>query len=96
MLTAHVWDDLNKPGPFSKLKDLKYSDQVRIHAFGQVFIYEIRESTAISPTNISTMLKHEEKPWLILTTCEDYKERAQTYSYRRMVRAVLVNVIPEK
>lgn len=96
VLTGHVWDAVNKPGPFALLKDLKYGDQVRIHAFGQVFIYEIRENKLISPTNLSTMLKHEDKSWLTLITCEDYKEKSQTYSSRRMVRAVLISVTAEK
>ena len=96
VITAHVWDALNKPGPFANLKNLKYGDQIKIHAFGQVFTYELRASALISPTNTSAMLKHEEKSWLTLITCEDYKELTQEYSYRRMVRAVLVSVTTEK
>jgi LPXTG-site transpeptidase (sortase) family protein len=96
VLTAHVWDALNRPGPFARLKELKYGDQVKIHAFGQVFTYELRETTIISPTNTSAMLKHEEQTWLTLITCEDYKELTQQYLNRRMVRAVLVNVTTEK
>jgi len=96
VITAHVWDALNKPGLFAGLKELKYGDQIKIHAFGQIFTYELRESTIISPTNINAMLKHEEKSWLTLITCEDYKELTQKYPYRRMVRAVLVSVTAEK
>jgi LPXTG-site transpeptidase (sortase) family protein len=92
VITAHVWDALNRPGPFAKLKNLKYGDQIKIHAFGQVYIYEIRESTTISPNNVSAMLKHEEKSWITLVTCEDYIEKSKTYSSRRMVRAILVKV----
>jgi LPXTG-site transpeptidase (sortase) family protein len=95
VITAHVWDALNRPGPFANLKNLKYGDQIKIHAFGQVYIFEIRESTTISPTNVSAMLKHEEKSWITLVTCEDYKEQSKTYSSRRMVRAVLIKVTTE-
>lgn len=95
VITGHVWDALNQPGPFAKLKNLQYGDQVKVHAFGQVYIYEIRASKTVSPSSISTVFKHEEKPWITLITCEDYKERSQTYSYRRMVRAVLVKVVEE-
>jgi sortase (surface protein transpeptidase) len=42
------------------------------------------------------VFKHEEKSWLTLITCEDYKELSKTYSTRRMVRAVLVKIIAEK
>ena len=95
VITGHVWDALNQPGPFAKLKDLKYGDQIEIHAFGQVYIYEVRESNTVSPTGASTVFKHEERSWITLITCEDYKEQSQTYSYRRMVRAVLIKVVDE-
>ena len=95
VLTGHVWDALNRPGPFAGLKNLKYGDQVKIHAFGQVYIYEIRESSKVLPTRLSTVFKHEKNSWITLVTCEDYKENSQTYSYRRMVRAVLVSVTTE-
>lgn len=96
VITGHVWDAYNKPGPFTNLKDLKYGDQVKVHAFDQVFIYEIRESSLISPSNIVSMLKHEEKSWLTLVTCDTYNETNKTYKYRRLVRAVLISVLPEK
>ncbi|MEW6085901.1 MAG: sortase [Chloroflexota bacterium] len=96
VITGHVWDAFNKPGPFTNLKDLKYGDQVKIHAFGQVFIYEIRESSLIAPSNVASMLKHEEKSWLTLVTCDTYNESNKTYKYRRLVRAVLISVTMEK
>ena len=96
VITAHVWDALNKPGPFARLKELKYGDQIKVHAFKQVYIYEIRESKLISSSNKTDAFKHEEKSWVTLITCENYKELSKTYPYRRMVRAVLSSVIPEK
>lgn len=96
VITAHVWDALNKPGPFARLKELKYGDQVKIHAFGQVYIYEVRETTTITPTDTSAMLKPQEKSWLTLITCEGFQEVTKDYSSRRMVRAVLVSVTTEK
>jgi LPXTG-site transpeptidase (sortase) family protein len=96
VLTGHVWDALNKPGPFAQLKSLKYGDQVKIHAFGMVYEYEIRTSQIVNPVNLSSVFKHEDKSWVTLVTCEDYKEKSKTYSYRRMVRAVLVSVQTEK
>lgn len=96
VLTAHVWDAYNQPGPFQKLKVLKYGDYVKIHTFGQVYIYEVRQSKRITPDNLIAALKHEEKAWLTLLTCEDYRTLFQAYTYRRMVRAVLVSVVDEK
>ena len=96
VITAHVWDALNRPGPFARLKELKYGDQVKIHAFGQVYVYEVRETTTISPKDTKAMLKHQEKAWLTLITCEDFQELTKDYSSRRMVRAVLVSVTAEE
>jgi LPXTG-site transpeptidase (sortase) family protein len=96
VLTGHVWDALNRPGPFERLKDLKYGDQIRIHAFGQVYTFEITESSLVSPSSTTTVFKHADKPTITLVTCEDYKEASQTYSHRRMVRAVLVSVTNDK
>ena len=96
VLTGHVWTETNKPGPFNKLKDLQYGDQIKIHAFDQVFIYEIRESALISSTDTKSMMKHEEKTWLTLITCEGFNAKTGGYLYRRMARAVLVSVIADK
>ena len=96
VITAHVWDALNRPGPFANLKNLRYGDQIKIHAFGQVYTYEIRESVSVTPTAYSSVFKHEEKSWITLVTCEGYKSATGEYIYRRMVRAVLVSVTMEK
>jgi LPXTG-site transpeptidase (sortase) family protein len=95
VITGHVWDALNRPGPFASLKKLKYGDQIRIHAFGQIYIYEVRESTSVSPADVTAVFKHQEKSWITLVTCENYKEMTRTYEARRMVRAVLVKVMDE-
>jgi LPXTG-site transpeptidase (sortase) family protein len=91
-----VWDPLNKPGPFARLKELKYGDQVEIHASGFVYTYMVSETTTISPKDTTAMLKYQNKTWVTLITCEGYQELTQDYSSRRMVRAVLVRVTVEK
>lgn len=96
VLTGHVWDALNQPGPFVHLKDLKYGDQIKIHAFGQVYIFQVTESAQILPSDTTTVFKHADQPVLTLVTCEDYQTSSQTYASRRMVRAVLVRVLNEK
>jgi LPXTG-site transpeptidase (sortase) family protein len=92
VLTGHVWDAYNKPGPFAQLKNLKYGDKLLVHAFGQVYTYEIQESKLVSQASVSTVFKHEKNSWITLVTCEAYQEFSQQYSYRRIVRAVLVRV----
>jgi len=92
VITAHVWDAYNKPGPFAGLIDLQYGDQIRILAYGQVYTYEITESSLILPSGISSAFRHEEKSVLTLITCEGYQEKTGAYTHRRLVRAVLVKV----
>jgi len=96
VITGHVWDAYNQPGIFYNLKTLRYGDQIKVHAFGQVHIYEVRQSKRLAPGNVSVALQHEEKAWLTLITCEDYRALFQMYKYRRVVRAVLVSVVPER
>ena len=92
VLTAHVWDALNKPGPFYGLEKLKYGDQVILHAWGQEYVYEVREVFSVKPENVKAMLKHQEKAWLTLVTCQGYDEDSGAYQRRVLVRAVLMEV----
>ncbi len=95
VITAHVWDAWNRPGPFANLKTLKHGDQIKIHAFGQVYTYEVRESARLQPGRTGNVFKHEKLDWLTLLTCEDYQFLWNTYAGRRVVRAVLVSVRDE-
>ncbi len=93
VLTAHVWDANNKPGPFLLLKNLKYGDRIHIRAWGMIYIYEVRASQALIPSDFATVLKHEESAWLTLLTCENYSGKDQIYHSRRMVRAILIKAV---
>ncbi len=46
----------------------------------------------VAPTDVNAMLKHEELPWLTLVTCKSYDEKTDSYRYRVIVRAVLIEV----
>ncbi len=96
VITGHVWDAYNQPGIFYDLKKLVYGDVIKVHAFGQVCTTEARESKRITPKNISAAVQHEEKAWLTRVTCEEYRVLFKTYNYRRIVRAVLVDIQAEK
>jgi len=91
VLTSHVYMSNGKPGPFVNLKRLKFGDQIIVHAFGQMYIFEVRTNTIVAPNDASVM-KHEEKPWLTLITCKDYDEKTNSYLSRIVARAVLVKV----
>lgn len=92
VLTAHVWDALNQPGPFYGLDKLKYGDKVILHAWGQAYVYEVREVFSVKPENVKAMMKHQEKAWLTLVTCQGYDEDSGEYKRRVLVRAVLMEV----
>ena len=92
VLTGHVWDADNQPGVFYNLKSLSYGDQFTIHAWGQTYTYEVRQNKLITEHNIKSVMQHEKLDWITLVTCESYNPNAQTYPFRRMVRAVLVKV----
>ena len=92
VITGHVWDAYNNPGIFAELKTLKYGDQVQIHAWGQTYTYEVRESNLVTTKNVSAVLQSEEYDWVTLVTCEFYNPFTGDYLFRRAVRAVLVSV----
>jgi LPXTG-site transpeptidase (sortase) family protein len=94
VLTAHVIDANNNLGPFSDIKGMQLGDKIYLHAYGKIYVYEVQENRKISPSNISTVFKHQEYSWVTLVTCEEYDAKAGVYKYRRMVRAVLISVVP--
>lgn len=96
VITGHVTDVNGKPGPFAYLNELKKNDLVIIHFEGQQYIYQIREDFLVNDSNIQAVFKHEEYQWITLVTCETYSEKLEKFLYRRLIRAVLISVIPEK
>ncbi|MBN8581774.1 MAG: sortase, partial [Anaerolineae bacterium] len=95
VLTSHVTLANGAEGPFAKLGDLKYGDRIIVHAYGSLYVYEVRQNRTISPYN-TTVLQHEDEAWITLLTCEDYNEDTNTYSNRIAVRAVLISVTEDK
>ena len=94
VLTAHVKDANKNAGPFSDIKGMQLGDKIYLHAYGKIYVYEVQENRKISPNDISTAFKHEEYAWITLITCEDYNAKIEEYYHRRMVRAVLISVVP--
>jgi LPXTG-site transpeptidase (sortase) family protein len=93
VLTGHVWNADNTPGIFVGIKNLKYGDRFTIRAYGQTYVYEVRENTSLwGAGRVDKVFKHEEKDWVTLLTCEGYNPLSGNYLFRRMVRAVLVEV----
>jgi LPXTG-site transpeptidase (sortase) family protein len=94
-LTAHSTLPNGNAGPFANIGLLKYGDQIIVHLGGQKYIYEIRENRTVRPTDVASVLKHEEISWLTLITCKTYNEKTGEYESRTVVRAVLIKVVPE-
>lgn len=92
VLTAHVWDALNKPGAFYALDKLGYGDRVIVHSHGKTFTYAVRRVMTVAPWNVDAMLKHQDDAWLTLVTCKGFVAYTDQYAYRTLIRAVLVDV----
>lgn len=92
VISAHVYDASGNPGPFVHLDTLFWGDQVIVHAFGQEYVYSVRESVLAAPGAISSVIRHEEYPWLTLITCQGYDEASNSYRLRVVVRAVQVEI----
>ena len=92
VLTGHVWDAANNPGPFARRRTLRYGDAVRIRAWGQVYTYEVVDSRIVLPGSVDSAFEHQERDYLSLVTCELYNPFSGEYFFRRVVSAVLVNV----
>lgn len=92
VLTGHVYDSYGNPGPFTRLNQLKYGDEVIVHAWGALYVYEVREVLQVKPGSASTMLKRQKQPWVTLVTCRGFNSSTNSYAYRVLVRAVLTDV----
>jgi LPXTG-site transpeptidase (sortase) family protein len=92
VLTGHVWDALNRPGPFYGLGTLAYGDRVVVHSGGKAYTYEVRQVMSVSASNVNAVLKHQEEAWLTLVTCQGWNASTDQYDYRTLIRAVLVDV----
>jgi LPXTG-site transpeptidase (sortase) family protein len=93
VLTGHVWNADNTPGVFAGIKNLKYGDRFTIRAYGQTYVYEVRENTWLwGASRVDKVFQHEEKDWVTLLTCEGYNPLSGKYLSRRIARAVLVEV----
>ena len=92
VITGHVWDANNLPGPFANVKQLNYGDMIQIQAWDLTYTYQVRETTTVRPWQVNSALREETYDWVTLVTCEDFNDASQSYTTRRVIRAVLVDV----
>ncbi len=91
VLTGHVANADGKPGVFAKLKALGVGEYIYIYNGGYRYTYQVLSNEYVQPTDAS-VVKHEEKSFLTLVTCDTYDEKTGTYLRRVAVRAKLVDV----
>jgi len=91
VLTAHVVNADGKPGVFSRLKSLGIGEYIFVYNLGYRYTYKVESNVYVQP-NDATVMRHEEKSYLTLITCDTYDEKTDTYLRRVAVRAVLVDV----
>jgi hypothetical protein len=53
---------------------------------------DLRSVQQSNPSNSAAMMKHESLPWITLVTCRGYDVSRNSYLYRVLVRAVLIEV----
>jgi len=93
LLTAHVVGADGKPGVFSKLGSVGLGEYIFVYNEGYRYTYQVVANAAVEP-NDASVIKHEEKSFLTLITCDTYDEQSGKYLRRVIVRAVLVDVRP--
>jgi LPXTG-site transpeptidase (sortase) family protein len=91
VLTAHAVYANGEPGVFSRLKNLNSGEYIFIYNLGYRYTYKVVSNKLVKPDDI-TVLKHEEKAYLTLISCDTYDETTGTYLRRVAVRSVLVDV----
>ena len=93
VLTAHVVNADGKPGVFSKLKSLGVGEYIFVYGAGYRYTYKVVSNAVVQPEDTSVM-KHEDKSFLTLITCDTYDEKTGTYLHRIVIGATLVDVRP--
>ena len=95
VLTGHVWDANNKPGPFANLTSLRFGDEIRIHMGGNVYTYQVQENHLTLPNDLSA-IEHKTFDWVTLITCQSFNEHSGGYDLRRVVQAVRVKAVSKR
>ena len=90
-LTAHVNLSDGTSGPFARINELRWGDEITVHAFGQRYTYEVRRIKYVKPDDPS-VLSHEDLDWVTLITCRGYDPGQDSYLWRVAVQAVLVRI----
>jgi LPXTG-site transpeptidase (sortase) family protein len=91
VLMGHVVNTNGKPSILFNLKYVNPGEFIYVYGLGYRYTYKVVSNKLVLPDDIS-VLKHEDKAYLTLITCDAYDERSATYLRRVAVRAELVDV----
>ncbi|MBL6980950.1 MAG: sortase [Anaerolineales bacterium] len=95
VISAHVYNVDGSPGPFANLQHLSFDDEIIIRAWGQDYVYRIREIHEWLDPNNEQILEHKDHDWVTLITCKGYDQSRDIYWWRTAVQAVLVEIVDE-
>jgi LPXTG-site transpeptidase (sortase) family protein len=93
VITGHVYQSNGLAGPFVNISSLKYGDRINVHAYGQTYVYEVRNVNFLKPSDVSKAFEHKDESWITLLTCKSFNSRTNSYRQRVAVQAVLVKII---
>ncbi|HLO16167.1 MAG TPA: class F sortase [Anaerolineales bacterium] len=93
VLIGHVVNADRKPGVFFRLKSLGVGEYIFVYGAGYRYTYKVVSNALVQPNDASVM-KHEDKSFLTLITCDTYDEKTGTYLHRVVIGAALVDVRP--
>ena len=92
VLTAHAYNSEGQASTFAHLDQLTWGDELIVEAWGQEYIYQVRSvDDSVAPDDTS-VLAHENYPWITLISCKGYDKENETYYYRVVVRAIQMDV----
>ncbi len=91
VLTAHNWLPSGLPGPFAQIHTLRWGDIIRVHVYGTVYEYQVRQVRYVPPHATWPLEPIDDGyTWLTLLTCGQYDEATGGFKNHVVVRAVLI------
>ena len=79
VISAHVYGADGSPEPFLRLNTPGWGDQGLVHAYGQEYVYEVRDSQLGATRMVSVVISPEKLPWLTAITCQGYELVSNSY-----------------
>ena len=71
---------------------MHYGDEIIIRAWGQEYVYEVRYALHYVDPFDTSLLAHQDFPWLTLITCHGYDPVAKTYQWRVGIQAIQTDI----